>query len=167
VKNILISWIGSHDLDYAAGIRLENGPVISLLNSFHCQKFDMIYLLINNWRKIDFNKFRQIINNQRLDEKIKYVKFQFKDPSNYAKIYSSLEKVINSIKLDENIKFHFFLSPGSPQMSSIMLIMGLSEYKAELYKAYIDKSTNNSYVKKIKRPFSLKLLQNNNCQIKS
>ncbi|HNZ27530.1 MAG TPA: sigma-54 dependent transcriptional regulator [Spirochaetota bacterium] len=152
--NILLSWIGTHDLDSIQN-NAPMGPVISLVNSKYSKDFDEIHL-ISNYDKETNEKYINVVN---LTEKITLHKTELADPSDYKSIYEVVTKIITEITNSKGkpICWHYHTSPGTPQMSSIWILLGKTKYPGIFYQSWLDKKTNEIRVKIADIPFNINI----------
>lgn len=152
--NILLSWIGTHDLDSIQN-NSPMGPVISLVNSKYSKDFEEIHL-ISNYDKETNDKY---INVVKLTGKVTLHKTGLEDPTDYKGIYEVVTKIIEKIISSKNqpIRYHYHTSPGTPQMSSIWILLGKTKYPGSFYQSWLDKKTNEIRVKIADIPFNINI----------
>ncbi len=145
---ILVSWIGITDLramaashsgqsrDHIAklvgiGGGIDgSGPIMTLLDN---HSFDRIYLLSN---------FPQPINEDFVswlgrDAEIRNVSLS--DPTDYAAIFTVVDKEMESITKgyrNKRYELSIFLSPGTPAMAAIWVLLGKTKYPATFYQSF-------------------------------
>ena len=150
-KRVLVSWIGHTDLHSMAG-SLEGqeqkellkeinrkeplaspehiGPVRTLVEQ---ESFDEIVLLSNydpKWTE------RYV---EWLGHGVKAVQVKIGPPTDYEGIFRAADKQLAKIrrrKTWKDIDLSFHLSPGSPAMTAIWLLLGKSRYPATFYQTY-------------------------------
>jgi len=159
---ILVSWIGhtdlaayanasskSHRLDIERSVKqlpknIEGiGPIKTLTNEV---SFDQIHLLSNYPRRPAslFGKW--------IGENVTIHPVSIKDPTNYEAIFRIADSILNEIVLNESeqpVDLAIHLSPGTPAMTSIWVLLGKSRYPATFYQTY------NCQVQKTDIPFDL------------
>ena len=106
------------------------GPVKALLDK---EAFDEIHLLSNyppNVTKlfVDWLKRRALSHQVTLA-----------NPSNHGEILAAVQRVLASLELTKNDELCFHLSPGTPAMASIWILLGKSQYPATLFQTHRDK----------------------------
>jgi transcriptional regulator with PAS, ATPase and Fis domain len=76
-------------------------------------------------------------------------------PTNHAKIYQIVDPIIESLKISTGDELCFHLSPGTPSMHSIFVLLGKSKYPATLFQTHFDESTKINHVQKAEIPFDI------------
>ncbi len=149
--NILVSWIGHTDLknllngDFYDEVRsltrppydhpADGGPIKTLLNQ---KSFDAIYLLSDYSESIT-EAYLEWLN---IKTSVSYTKLQ--NPTNYGEIYTVandfLEQLSNKLPKGKN-RLSFLLSPGTPAMSAIWILLGKTKYPATFWQTWNGKVT--------------------------
>lgn len=151
-KNILVSWLGHTDLkamaqDSSASIRksveevvgsiddnikIGLGPIKTLTSQV---KFDSFFLLSNY--KSNLNKaFSSWVEcNPTLWD------VELKNPTDYHEVYSIVDGKLKALYSKEGREksFSFLLSPGTPAMAAIWILLGKTKYPAQFYQTYNSK----------------------------
>ena len=129
-RNILLSWIGNKDLKAAnsdpdAGI----GPIGQAV---HNRNFTHIYLL-SNYSNDKASKYIKWIK-EKTKAKITLLTFPFKDPTDYKEIYNAETTAILKAKKDfgENVSLTYHLSPGTPAMAAVWILLSKTTHPAKL-----------------------------------
>jgi DNA-binding NtrC family response regulator len=130
-KKWLISWVGESDhraaeLPHHDGV----GPIANALLA--PVQYARVFLLTNyrHQRSVDFCNW--------LEEKTGYKDVDLQDvelssPTNYAEIYQSVSKTLIDIKLPrEDVELTFHLSPGTPAMAAIWIMLAKTRFPATL-----------------------------------
>ncbi len=150
----LVAWIGATDFaSMAADLggdvkqRVEKaikrpirdsdngGPIKSLLKD---QEFDSIHL-INSYPKTLESSFAKWLGQPATI----YQPNGLKGPTDYATIYSAVDEFLSQLYADSNTRpseLCIHLSPGTPAMAAIWVLLGKSKYKATFYQSYDGKS---------------------------
>lgn len=121
------------------------GPIMTLLDE---HSFDKIYLLSN---------FPQQINEDFvawLGREAEICNTSLSDPTDYASIFTIVDKELESItKGYRNKKYELsiLLSPGTPAMAAVWVLLGKTKYPAIFYQSY----QNRAWVTRI--PFDITL----------
>jgi len=151
MRSILVSWIGEHDLRSVEKGRLT-GPVAALLNSEFSKSFDEVYLLFS-YPEDRCKKFFRMLSDRFTFHSIEV---GLNDPMNYRDIYLKTKDILNGIESDfGDVKWNFHTSPGTPAMSAIWILLGKTNYPANLFTSWIDK--NEEKVKKLEIPFDINI----------
>ena len=127
----LISWVGESDHKAAENAHSDGvGPIANALLS--PIRYDRVFLLTNypHRRSVDFCNW--------LEKKTNYCDIDLQDvdlssPTNYAEIYQAVSKILIEIKLpNENVELTFHLSPGTPAMAAIWIMLAKTRFPATL-----------------------------------
>ncbi len=148
-RRILVTWIGHTDLKamaaklparlrkaFAKVIRGEieevsgDGPVKALLDK---EKFNQVHLLSNYDSKIakhyaSWIKCRTVTHTLELE-----------NPSDHGQILAVVRPLLDSIELQPDDELCFHLSPGTPAMAAIWILLGKSRYPATLFQTHHEK----------------------------
>ncbi len=153
-RRVLVQWIGHSDLramardlppsdrkailDVIGGEPAkpkDDGPTKTLLQS---ESFDQITLLSNY--KSDFNRwFRTWLG---LPAEI--VAVELTNPTNYAAIYKLANQTLSAIRGSSgnlNAELCLHLSPGTPAMAAVWLLLGKTRYPATFFETFAGRST--------------------------
>ena len=143
---IFYSWIGTTDLVAAGLVKDERtvekpglGPIADTLNSILSQKKPDIridsVILLSAFPKKQSDKYRSWIETVvPFLPKLKLFCNAFDNPNDFSVIYDHVSNVINQIKLEYNLPFSsvFYISPGTPMMSAVWVIIAKSKHPAAL-----------------------------------
>lgn len=162
-RRILVQWIGHSDLRALAtalpaakakkildrikgtpGDAGELGPTKTLLTT---QKFDEVRLL-SNYDK-EWNKWFQ----DWLKTPTELIKVDLEKPTDYSKIFEVVDRELSDLKQSKtwaNTELNLHLSPGTPAMSAVLLLLGKTRYPATFYESSRD---GKSWITQI--PFDL------------
>lgn len=150
---VLASWIGHTDLRAMAPSQLKakqeklaqivgglpgpkdgKGPVKTLLDT---ENFDEVHLLSNYpaWVNQDFIAW--------LGRQATVYPIEMKNPTEYGEIFqaadATLKKVLANRPLDR-VELSILLSPGTPAMAAVWVLLGKSKYPARFYQTFEGKS---------------------------
>ncbi|MBN2065013.1 MAG: sigma-54-dependent Fis family transcriptional regulator, partial [Sedimentisphaerales bacterium] len=162
---ILVSWIGHTDLKATLGdlplgkadkikamfspsvqIPKDGGPIKTLISQ---EKYDRIYFISSNDKAVT-----SIYTNWLGVNNVKTTLVKLDDPTDYSEIYtvssSFLESIFNELggKVRE---LSILLSPGTPAMAAVWVLLGKTKYKATFWQTW------NGKAKKEKIPFDISL----------
>lgn len=156
-KKWLISWIGESDHKAAENPRDDNvGPIANaLLAPIH---YDRVFLLTNyaHQRSVDFCNW--------LEKKTSYKDIDLQDielssPTNYAEIYQNVCTTLIDIKLpSEDVELTFHLSPGTPAMAAIWIMLAKTRFPATLIqsaKKILEDGSNTFTIESVNFSFDL------------
>lgn len=148
-KNILISWLGHTDLRAMAqdstpatkkaieevigtfdeNMKLGLGPIKTLTTQV---KFDSFYLLSNYKGNLNKAFATWVACNPAIWD------VELKNPTDYHEVYSIVEGKLKSLYTNEGREhsYNFLLSPGTPAMAAIWILLGKTKYPAQFYQTY-------------------------------
>jgi transcriptional regulator with PAS, ATPase and Fis domain len=174
MKNILLTWVGKQDI---YGFENSSGPNFNLMNKMS-KRFELVYFLYNPELLDKINNEKNIKNKlpikfnikeyiKGFKSKYKTCKFieierKIKDSTNYDEIYKITDELINDlIKEHKEIFWHFHVSPGTPQMTSILVLLAKSRFfkNSKLYQTAAPED-NDKYkytAKEVDFPFDVML----------
>jgi len=129
-KRILISWIGFTDLrapDESAHVGL--GPIAQAVKT---HRFDEIVLL-SNYPEKEVSHYIQWLK-LRTSEKISPHFHKLTGPTNFGEIYEAAVETANAIlkRYKEDVELTFHLSPGTPAMAAVWIILAKTRFPAGL-----------------------------------
>lgn len=145
MSKVLISWVGRTDLQAADGKpEAGEGPVGQAVQKI---EFDEVNLLCN-YSKTEHDKY---VNWVRKKTKGKIVSHQIKlsGPTNFGEIYeAAVEVIIGVFKRfgPENAELTFHLSPGTPAMSAVFVLLSKTRFPAELIQTSREKGLERASV---------------------
>jgi DNA-binding NtrC family response regulator len=151
---MLVSWIGNADLRAPdAEDKSDIGPVAQAMEA---RRFDRVLLLADQ-EKAALRKYEgwlraKIAGKARVHLTFEHV--ELTSPTNFEEIYTAvtqtLEKSIREFREQPQLTFH--LSPGTPAMAAIWVILGKTRYRAELIQSSRQKGVETASV-----PFDISL----------
>lgn len=163
MKNVLFCWVGHADLtgmnsNQTKGIRelvesttgkktLEqssDGPVKVALSQ---RPFDRVILLWSYADRRLIPEFKYYLN---FDAEI-YPNF-LENPSDYTAVYKTAEAVLKALNINLAAeKIFYLLSPGTPAMAAVLLLLGKTKYPGAFLQTY------QNALKEVSLPFNLSL----------
>lgn len=144
-RRILVSWIGHTDLrafaredssadcsaiGKIAGVRegeTGSGPVKALID---VEAFDEVHLLCDYPPEIT-KPFAKWLNC-----KSKLHRLSPNNPSDHGEVLQLVRPVLDSLKLTKGDSLNFHLSPGTPAMAAIWILLAKSLFPATLYQTF-------------------------------
>ena len=143
---ILLSWIGHTDIKSLFGGPYDEvvrglvnppyetpefgGPIKTILSR---QQFDAIYLLSNYSKEMT----QEYISSLPIKPEVSYV--TFKNPTDYCEIYKIendfLESVVSRLG-NQKYDLSILLSPGTPAMAAIWVLLGKTKYEASFWQTW-------------------------------
>jgi transcriptional regulator with PAS, ATPase and Fis domain len=130
MKTILISWIGFTDLKAASGDKLIGlGPIAQAIESLN---FDEIVLLSDQTDQKNNAYIKWL--GEKTASPITLHKIELSSPVNFGEIYeASISSIINTKKRhDNNANLTYHLSPGTPAMAAVWIIIAKTRFPATL-----------------------------------
>jgi DNA-binding NtrC family response regulator len=150
---ILVSWIGTTDLNAADRAEPDDlGPVGTAVVG---GSFDAIWLLANQPEE-RLARYEAWLREQRRDHKasLRVRRVQLRNPANFEEVYETvtqfLEQELRRYRQPPELTFH--LSPGTPAMSAIWVILGRTQYRANLIQ-----SSRRTGVEVVSLPFEISM----------
>lgn len=125
---ILFAWIGFADLE--AEVRQSQGPILSALLT---RDFDEAWLLAN-WQEDTVARYAAWLRASVPAVRINLRLASLTQPNAFTEIYrkasTTIKEAIDSAGTSPKLTFH--LSPGTPVMASVWLLLATSRFPAEL-----------------------------------
>jgi DNA-binding NtrC family response regulator len=151
---MLVSWIGNADLRASgAEDKSDIGPVAQAIEA---RQFDRVFLLADQ-EKAALRKYEgwlraKIAGKARVQLTLEHV--ELTSPTNFDEIYTAVTQALEHHvrNLSEQPQLTFHLSPGTPAMAAIWVILGKTRYKAELIQSSRQKGVETASV-----PFDIAL----------
>lgn len=133
LKTWLIAWIGKMDHECAEGLHDSAfGPIATALQDGH--RYDRVYLLTN----YEFERSRQYckwLEHQAgyRDDQVDLYQVDLSSPIDYGQIYTQVSANLTGAGLPrQDIELTFHLSPGTPAMAAIWIILAKTRFPAKL-----------------------------------
>jgi transcriptional regulator with PAS, ATPase and Fis domain len=145
--DVLLTWLGNTDLRLSESQdSSEQGPI---LNVAKAMSFDAVHLLSDHpaSRSRAYAKWLE----EQSGNKIVLHPVKLTGPTNHEEIYRAASDTVQSIRKDHpaaDLTFH--LSPGTPAMAAIWLLLAKTRYPARLIE-----SSREQGVKEVSIPFEL------------
>jgi transcriptional regulator with PAS, ATPase and Fis domain len=130
MKKILVSWIGRTDLRAVTEIEIVGlGPIAQAV---HAIFFDQVVLL-NNFPEAEvtpYIRWLQGIKNVSVSSR----QVTLTGPTNFAEIYEAAADTVQKCRADfgSDIELTFHLSPGTPAMAAVWILIAAGCYPAQL-----------------------------------
>lgn len=148
MKQLLLAWIGITDLKAAQGDQQVGlGPIGQAITN---RSFDKLVLLSN------FSKSENSIYLKWLEKQtgtpIEISDVTLTRPTNFGEIYEGVIKVTEKLRRQNKdpISFTFHLSPGTPAMAAVWIIISKTRYPASLIE-----SSKQDGVRTVSIPFDI------------
>lgn len=149
MQQILISWIGNTDLKASKGqLNTGVGPIAQSLADSDFQRL----VLLTNYSAEDSRQYVEWLKTQQaIHPDLRVVSLSA--PTEYAEIYKQAVEVLESITsllTQGTYELTFHLSPGTPAMAAIWIILSKTRFKASLLETSIERGT-----RQVNFPFDL------------
>ncbi|MFY9226089.1 MAG: sigma-54 dependent transcriptional regulator [Blastocatellia bacterium] len=141
----LMAWLGNKDLSASNGAKDAGyGPIGQALKS-NDFKFDKVVLISDHTEKVSSN-YKEWLEKQTTSFVECYYE-KLSSPTNYEEIYKADIRVIeNIIKQDKSAKLVFHISPGTPAMQAIWIILAKTRFDAELIESSPEGGVKTPYI---------------------
>ena len=151
---ILISWIGKTDFQSSRGeSERPPGPIARTLQDSRYADFDEIRFLNNykKWKTSDFKKWLVKETKTKAHISIRNVK-DLPSPTNFEGVYQAVIREVEDVqkKYTKDVELVFLVSPGTPVMQCIFILLANTKYPAELIEV-----SEIAGVQTIKVPFAI------------
>lgn len=148
--NILFTWLGKTDVQASRdGSVVGLGPIGQALSKLD---FDEVILLSDLGAR-DESVYRKWLAN-RTSAAIRLERVSLKDPTEFREIYegakAAIDKRLNQDGQGPPHKLSFHLSPGTPSMAAVWIILAKTRYPAQLIQ-----SSKESGVRTVSLPFDI------------
>ena len=133
-KRWLVAWIGGTDHEAAEGkLGKDIGPIATALQD-QAARYDRVYLLTNypHERSVAFCDW--LAAQTGFDpSKVDLFDIELKSPVDYDAIYAEVSKNLKEARLPrDDVELTFHLSPGTPAMAVIWIILARTRFPAHL-----------------------------------
>lgn len=127
-EKILLSWIGQHDLD--ARDKGEEGPILATLKSFSFKSARFLY----NYTDEQVNEYISWLKEQ-VDTPVSVTRAELRTPVHFGDIYENASRLLESLSEEERDKLSILLSPGTPAMQAVWILLGKTRFPATFYQS--------------------------------
>ncbi|HKO53567.1 MAG TPA: sigma-54 factor interaction domain-containing protein, partial [Polyangiaceae bacterium] len=143
MPRVLVSWIGQTDLDACRGmLKAGTGPIGQALKE---REFDEVVLLCN-YAAAEAQAF-EAWAAPRTSAKLSVRSIDLKDdPTDYPAIYQAVDEVLAELTKRKGVVLALHLSPGTPAMGAIWLLLGKTRYPAELLQSSLQRGLRTANV---------------------
>ncbi len=144
MTTILVAWIGRTDIDASNGVeRAGLGPIAQAVTN---RSFDKV-VLISNYSKEENSSYISWLQAKTKAE-IEHYYESLTSPTNYEEIYHADVKVVKDVLKHNgsatNLVFH--ISPGTPAMQAIWIILAKTRFNAELIESSKELGVRTPYI---------------------
>lgn len=144
MSKILVSWIGMTDLKASRGIESVGiGPIAQAVTN---RLFDKV-VLISNYSEAENNSYINWLKT-KTNVEIGHHHEELTDPTNYEQIYFIDVKVITDVlsRNSSDVKLTFHISPGTPAMQTVWIILAKTQFEAELIESSKEQGVKTPYI---------------------
>lgn len=149
MKKILVSWIGAADLKAHTDKDMANtapGPLLSALNEFKFASAALIY----NYPDDKVEPYLKWIQSQ-IETEITSNSVSLNSPVDFQEVFKAANDHLNKTKRQNpNASVFIHLSPGTPTMAAIWILLGKTRYQARFIQ-----SSQEEGAKEIEIPFDI------------
>lgn len=126
---ILFCWLGMTDLRAASGVsEVGLGPVAQAVAA---RSYDEVVLL-NNWERATAEDYIAWLQ-QNKPAQVKLQQITLSGPTNFGEIYQAASTIISEkLKEKPDTELVFHLSPGTPAMAAVWILIAKTRFPAEL-----------------------------------
>jgi transcriptional regulator with PAS, ATPase and Fis domain len=142
----LFAWIGLTDIKASDGkTEFGLGPIAQAMAA---RTFDEVVLFSNLDKRITSKYLKWLASKSSIQVRI--VQIQLSGPTNFGEIYSGVTETLETIRNQPDQRFTFHLSPGTPAMAAVWIIVAKTKFPAELIE-----SSKEAGVKTVSVPFDI------------
>lgn len=145
-QRVLVSWIGTTDLlsmaadleerqqarvlkalNFRGTLRAQSGPIKTLLEH---EAFDEVHLLSN------YEPFMNRLFAKWIDAKPVIHPVKLENPTDYPAVFRAAEAELKAIVGQSSADLSIHLSPGTPAMAAVWVLLGKSRYRATFFQSH-------------------------------
>ncbi len=130
MASYLVSWVGMTDLRAARG-KLEADELGPIGQAVKKRNFDNIYLLADH-PKAEMEQYVSWLSKLS-DAEIKFNSARLTTPTDFGDIYKAVVETVTPLSQQESVSnLTFHLSPGTPAMAAVWILLAKTRFPAEL-----------------------------------
>ena len=144
MKAILFAWIGRTDLKSSISAGKDGlGPIANALDA---RSFDHV-LLLNNYPPEEISPYLDWLKS-RSSVPMAVHTSALSSPTNFGEIYEAAVAVIEQslAEYGHDLKLTFHLSPGTPAMAAVWILLAKTRYSAELIESSVQEGVKTANV---------------------
>lgn len=143
MRRLLVSWVGRTDLDASRGDqKAGDGPIGQALKA---RTFDEVHLL-SNYALEETSRYAAWARKHTTAEVTSKV-VNLEDPTDFMGIYRVVDPVLRQLTSNANdVQLTLHLSPGTPAMSAMWMLLGKARFGAELIQSSPQKGVRTAAV---------------------
>ena len=131
MERTLVSWIGGHDLKSMHAEGVDRGPIFSTLSAHSFDYIELVY----NYPKKDVEPYLAWLK-QQTGMRINARSVSLSSPIHFGEIYKSAEALLAEVIGSDNTReLHILLSPGTPAMQAVWILLAKTRYMATFWQS--------------------------------
>lgn len=144
MEKVLFAWIGRTDLKSA--VNKGNGGLGPIANALDVRTFDHACFL-NNYPTEEVTSYIEWLKS-RTSIPITIHSITLTSPTNFGEIYEAAAACVdqNIAKHGSDVELTFHLSPGTPAMAAVWILLAKTRYPAELLESSIEEGVKTANV---------------------
>ena len=143
MKRVLISWMGANDLKAVTGD--QPGPIIDALANGDFDSAELLY----SYPKTRVKPYLEHLHN-KVNINITAHSEKLTSPIDFASIYQVANKHLQSLSTNHKHHICILLSPGTPAMQAVWILLGKTLYSTDFYQSSIEQG-----LQKVEIPFDI------------
>jgi transcriptional regulator with GAF, ATPase, and Fis domain len=144
MKSILCAWLGNTDLRAVTEEQIVGlGPVAQ---GVIARSFDRLVLLSNHPKTVVDDYLTWLNHKKPIPSELHF--FNLTSPTNFGEIYHAVVTTLEALKREHgpNLSLTFHLSPGTPAMMAIWVLLSKSIYPAELLESSREQGVKSAVI---------------------
>ena len=141
--SVLISWIGAHDLEALS--EASNGPIIDTLHASGFERAEFIY----SYPEARVAPYLTLLADRFKNAEINARHVPLSSPVDFEEIFHVSHRLLSEL-VSDGLTPAILLSPGTPAMQSIWILLGKTQFPAQFYQASREKG-----VEQVNIPFEI------------
>jgi len=148
ILHYLVSWLGMTDINACKS--QENIGIGPVAQAVQQGKYDQL-ILLNNYPPEQISEYIRWLESIASKISIDIRQVTLTSPTNYAEIYEKVSSILDVlVNAKPSIRLTFHLSPGTPAMAAVWIILARTRFQAELIE-----SSREHGVRSVDFPFDL------------
>ena len=133
MKKILLCWIGATDLRASQGDDVGEGPIAQAVEKLG---FDEVFLISNYLKPEDRVRVAAYVEWAKKRSSTPYQLYEedLSSPTHFGEIYEATVRICTAAlgEQRDQVELTFHLSPGTPTMAAVWIILAKTRFPAEL-----------------------------------
>ena len=168
----LITWVGLVDFKGAglkprdqrdAADNIGGGPILNAVKTLRPNEVLLIHAYASEGERKQLEPFKSWLRKNSDCGNLHSAEVPLKDPTDHEAIYGHAKRSIDAYKAEKRKNgrpipdLYFFLSPGTPGMHAVMLLLGKAVFNARLLKSRLNEPGRKEYeVVEVRFPIDLR-----------